>query len=235
MQVLGHFARVSLEAIRSKIKFVPHAFDGMLGPSEREAIGHCVTLKRWTEFIGGRLAAKLAFLADTNKYTSSCSLLSLVDIPPSEASAPQIYYQGMPVGSVSISHSGRWAVGLFSSRGRVALDIEDSDWHGAANQDYFSKYELPHIKDEYDARVRWTVKECCFKLVNVPGFDLIENAITICHDSQKWVATSYSGVLRGVSLGIFKWGTLAVSAGFAEPTQEGPNPGPMLKPLHTGG
>ena len=221
MQVVGHFARVSLEAIARKIKAAPHRFHGVLGPREREASGRCVTLKRHTEFIGGRLAAKLAFSVAAKKYTGSCPSLSSLDIPPAEASAPRIYYQGIPVGNASISHSGRWAVGFFSFLGRVAVDVEDSIWSGRANQHYFSQVELPQICTEYDARVRWTLKECCFKLAKIPGFDLIQNAVTFCDGARNWVVTAgCPDALRGATLGIFQWGTLVVSVGLVEPVRE---------------
>jgi len=213
MQVLGYFARVSLQAIRRVLAMTPDALDELLGPSEREARKRCVTLKRRTEFVGGRLAAKLAFMAAKKEHMRACTSFCLLDIPPADGRGPKIYYLGARVGNVSISHSGRWAAGLFYCLGAASIDIEDSVWNSKANEHFFSEFELPYIVSEKDARIRWTLKECCLKLANLPSFEF-HSAITICNGAKKWVAvTGHPDALQDALLAVFEWGTLVASIG----------------------
>jgi phosphopantetheinyl transferase (holo-ACP synthase) len=214
MQVLGYFARVSVEAVRERIEMDPAALDGLLSVQEREARKRCLTLKRRAEFVGGRIAGKLAFSVRAKKLVETCTSFCLLEIIQAEGRLPQIYYRGIRLGSVSISHSGRWAAACFSLLGRAAIDIEDSAWNNKRNEHCFCDCELTHIGSEKDARMCWTIKECCLKLANVPDFHVVHDAVTIRDGARKYVALPrHRGALQPALLAVFEWGTLIASIG----------------------
>jgi hypothetical protein len=214
MQVLGHFARVSLDAVRNAIDPTSQALESLLGTSELQASRRFLTLKRRTEFFGGRVAAKLAYLANRKGRTKEYVSLSCLDIPPTSGSSPTIYCLGRACGTVSISHSGRWAVSFVSRCGRGVVDVEDDVWGGRSFENFFSAFELGQIQDKNDAQIRWTLKECCLKMANDPEFDLLRDTTTVLDSAhRRLVATKHRKLLHGGVLGTFKWGELAAAIG----------------------
>jgi len=214
MQVMGHFARVSLDAVRNAIEPMPQALDSLLGASELQASRCFVTLKRRTEFLGGRVAAKLAYLAGKKGGTRNFISLSCLDIPLTPGPFPTIYCRGRATATASISHSGRWAVSFVSRCGKGVVDVEDDLWGGRSLDHYFSAFELGQIHNKNDARIRWTLKESCLKLANDPEFDLLMDTTTILDSADRWlVATKHRRLLNGGMLGTFEWGDLAVAIG----------------------
>lgn len=211
---MGYMARVSLEPIKHALSVSTGALDEMLGPWELRANRRSITLKRRAEFIGGRVAAKLAFVASSEQSAAGLSSLAALDISRRAGSMPTVYHRGVPVGLASISHSGRWAMAIASPFGRAAIDIEDFDWHGKINEKYFSSYELSEIRDPDEARTRWTIKECCFKLANTSELDLVDELVTVFHGTSRWMAVSRRvPTLEGAVLGVFHWGSFVGAVG----------------------
>src|SRR5437899_2796287 len=90
-----------------------------LGPRERGLWTRCVTRKRQIEFLGGRVAGKLA--ASMYRVAAGASLqpCRAIDIYPQENGCPVCQYDDGFHHPISISHSNRWALALVSSAGRT--------------------------------------------------------------------------------------------------------------------
>lgn len=145
----------------------------ILAPSELKHFLEFKILKRKTEWLGGRIAAKIAF----SRLCPSAQLNSII-IQNKPNGAPVINqpqrHRGTEINDwqyLSISHSGNYAIAVISKY-PVGIDIEeivprDPVLYSIA----FTKYETELInffdreqKDEYVTRL-WTCKEALLKVL----------------------------------------------------------------------
>ena len=125
MTLLGYCAVVALSLVARRISDDPCFVDDLLAYRERQLWDRCVTIKRRTEFIGGRLAAKLCATLYRNALGLPPKNLSAIEVYPLYDRRPVCLHDDGLCHSVSISHSHGWAEALVpAGRGRVGLDIE---------------------------------------------------------------------------------------------------------------
>jgi len=145
------------------------------------------THKRELEYLGGRMAAKLAAAAWSGKHGSSGSLdwgSLLVCAGPDEQRV--CYQNGKYAASVGITHSGRWAAAIAMPGPKVALDLEDAQRRRIAAE-AFHWLELQNRASAELLREYWTLKETVAKLsgIGILGF---ENEIfSYTYGSQRWI------------------------------------------------
>lgn len=215
MQVMGHFARVALDPIKRALVTEHHCLDHFLGPSERQVFMNCATRKRQAEFIGGRIAVKLAFAIGLRESSGTEVSFSCMDIPAKRGMVT-LYLRGRPMATASVSHSGRWAVAFVPTTGIAAIDVEDNIWQGRTLQECFSPHEWKDIGSQDDARTCWTLKECYAKLFDGSNFDLINDAVVWRSGIQRWIAIRQDHSLsEETAMGIFTWGSLSVCIGLS--------------------
>jgi len=207
---------VSVEKVASALRASPNTFDSLLAPSEIQVCRRCLTPKRRAEFVAGRLAGKLAFVAEYLPFGLTNIPMSCVEIPHAWGRPPSIFLFDRKIGSVSLSHSGRWAVAFVSLVRKVAVDVEDDLWQNRAVEEFFSSSESTQLEDHNDARLRWTLKECCFKLANDHSFDTFQDAITVVANQGRAVAipAHWHSLLSTATLGVLNWGSLTVAFAF---------------------
>jgi hypothetical protein len=145
------------------------------------------TPKRELEYLGGRMAAKLAAAAWLAKHGSPGSLdwgSLLVCAGPDEQRV--CYQNGKYAASVGITHSGRWAAAIAMPGPKVALDLEDAQ-RRRISAEAFHRLELQNGASAELLREYWTLKETVAKLsgIGILGF---ENEIfCYTYGSQRWI------------------------------------------------
>jgi hypothetical protein len=157
------------------------------------------THKRELEYLGGRMAAKLAAAAWSAKHGSPGSLdwdSLLVCAGPDEQRV--CYQNGKYAASVGITHSGRWAAAIAMPGPKVALDLEDAQ-RRRITAEAFHRLEIKNGTSAELLREYWTLKETVAKLSGkgILGF---ENEIfSYTHDRQRWIGVvSPRFITRGV-------------------------------------
>lgn len=212
---MGHLARVCLDPIKRALVTDHHCLHQFLGPSERRVFMNCATQKRQAEFIGGRIAVKLAFVIGLRQSHGTEVSFSSIDVP-AKRGLVTLYLRGRAMATASISHSGRWAVAFVPTSGIGAIDAEDDIWQGKTVQECFSPYEWKHIESQHDARTCWTLKECCAKLFGRSNFDLINDVVVWRSGPQRWIAIRQDQPPSDAAvIGTFTWGSLSVSIGIS--------------------
>jgi hypothetical protein len=158
------------------------------------------TYKRHLEYLGGRMAAKLAASAWLAKHGSPGRLdwgSLLVCTGPDEQRV--CYQNGKYAASVGITHSGRWAAAIAAPGPKVAIDLEDAQRRRIAAE-AFHPLELQNGASAELLREYWTLKETVAKLsgIGIIGF---ENEIfSYTHCSQRWIGVLSPGFFRGRAL-----------------------------------
>ena len=151
------------------------------------------TYKRDLEYLGGRMAAKLAAAAWLAKHGGPGSLAwgsLLVCTGPDEQRV--CYQNGKYAGSVGITHSGRWAAAIAMPGPKVALDLEDAQRRRIAAE-AFHRLEVQNGASAELLREYWTLKETVAKLSGkgILGF---ENEIfSYTHGNQRWIGVTSPG------------------------------------------
>jgi 4'-phosphopantetheinyl transferase len=135
-----------------------------LHPNERAVWKRLVSPKRQVEWLGGRLAAKQAVIAQRAQRTAPPGLPAEIEIGQ-EASGP---CQGRPScrggPEVSISHSGEHAIAV-AAADRIGVDLERLRPVSQTLIDYCTApgEDLRHLP----VLIRWAAKEALLKLAGV--------------------------------------------------------------------
>ena len=141
--------------------------NNILSESELETFKQLKSLKRQTEWIGGRLAAKRALKNSYNEYEMNSIITGYKD-----NGIPYIKNPDKNI-NLSISHSGNYAAAVISEL-PVAIDIEEIKTEENNSMLYlFNDEEKEHIKNisdgfskyEYITRL-WSAKESVIKILH---------------------------------------------------------------------
>ena len=196
---------------RAQSQFV----DFFLSANEKALWTRCVTRKRQVEFLGGRLAGKLAALM--GRLSAGYELLNWrdVEILPIGNEAPVCRHADQLCHPVSISHTKHLALAVASlSASQIGVDIEENSWRDYRLMDMFSRVELSQINDPQTARVRWTLKEMYGKLTGTGVLGHIHDLHALSHENSLWLGVSATSLpVRPIMLSTGHWRTLAVSIG----------------------
>jgi phosphopantetheinyl transferase (holo-ACP synthase) len=122
------------------------------------------THKRELEYLGGRMAAKLAAAAWLAKQANHGRLdweSLLVCAGPDEQRV--CYQDSKYAASIGITHSGRWAAAIAMPGQKVALDLEDAQRRRIAPE-AFHRLEVQNGTSAESLREYWTLKETVAKL-----------------------------------------------------------------------
>jgi holo-[acyl-carrier protein] synthase len=167
------------------------------------------TERRRLEFLGGRLAAKLA----VNRLQSSIEtpyFLHNIEVMRSDGGKPYICsMKGIPP-QVSISHTRKWAVAL-AVPGHICcgIDIEDCTSRVRLSNDYFHETEI-EVAYMISPRRHWVLKEAIAKLSG-RGFQGDPHSVKLfmarsfpCITTRlcQLPAHAYSGVCSSLVIGI---------------------------------
>lgn len=176
----------------------------------------CVTGKRRTEFLGGRIAGKLA----ANLYRAANgfgpSAWPAMTIRPQDDGRPLCQHADGLSHPLAISHTHKYALALVSSDGlRVGVDIEDDASRVRPRADMFHDIELAQMQDAGNARLRWTLKETWSKLAGEGIFNHTHDFITLKQMDSMWLSVPSQWSLTGAEiLAAGRMGALTVSMGF---------------------
>jgi phosphopantetheinyl transferase len=145
------------------------------------------TQKRELEYLGGRMAAKVAAAA----WVAKRGGLGTADwgsyLVRAGADEQRVCYQdGKYAASIGITHSGRWAAAIAIPGRRVAMDLEDAHGRRIAAE-AFHKLELQNGASAEMLREYWTLKETVAKLSGkgILGFE--NEIVSYTHDSRRWI------------------------------------------------
>jgi len=220
--VLGYAALIRLAPLRDVIEDGLDPVGTFLGPREEDLWVRCVTQKRKVEFLGGRIAGKLA----ANMYRVAAGTFpkswNAVEIFPQGNGRPVCEHDDGLRHSISISHSSSWALALVSSdRSTVAVDIEDSHSRVRPMADMFHEVEISQIRTLKDARLRWTLKEVYGKLTGWGVQGLTRDIITLRLADGLWLAIPpWISMAESSILAVNHWGPLTVAIGVSARAQE---------------
>lgn len=216
MDVLGYCALLKLTLLENSSDDLHHNADVFLSAMEKELWARCVSGKRKTEFLGGRIAGKLA----ANMYRVANgfrpSAWPAMSIRPQQNGRPVCQHADGLSHPLSISHTHKYALGLVSSEGRqVGADIEDDASLVCPRADMFHDIELAQMQDAGSARLRWTLKEMWGKFTGHGIFNHTHDFITLKHTNRLWLSLPSQWPLAGTEiLAAGHLGELAVSVGF---------------------
>jgi phosphopantetheinyl transferase (holo-ACP synthase) len=145
------------------------------------------THKRELEYLGGRMAAKLAAAAWSAKHGSPGSLDWGSLLVRAGLDEQRICYQnGKYAASVGITHSGRWAAAIAMPALKVALDLEDAQRRKIAVE-AFHRLELQNGDSAELLREYWTLKETVAKLLGVGILGFENEIFSYTHGRQRWI------------------------------------------------
>jgi 4'-phosphopantetheinyl transferase superfamily/4'-phosphopantetheinyl transferase N-terminal domain len=216
---LGFCAFVKLASLASLVAGDSKraAADLFLAGREKALWERCATMKRGTEFLGGRLAAKLC----AGLYRESRGLprrpWAEVEIYPRGDGRPFCRHADGLSHPVSISHSGGWAAALVScSAAGVGIDIEASSFRARALPEMFGPPELSQLAGGEGARRRWTLKETYGKLTGRGVLGHPRDFVTLENEGRLWLALARREANPGaVFLASAEKGRLSISVAFA--------------------
>jgi holo-[acyl-carrier protein] synthase len=204
---LGALALVSLDKLRVD--------PGVRGGAHKILFGSETALwqrlsadRRRLEFLGGRLAAKLA----VNRLRLSMGEPALrgIDVIRSKDGRPVVRSTDGFTPGVSISHTHKWAVALaVPGHLRCGIDIEDAASRVRLSCDYFHGAEI-EIASSIGPKRHWVLKEAVAKLEG-RGFDWNPHSVIFvppgsCPDlarsARQSAARAFSGTCRSLAIGI---------------------------------
>ncbi|WP_050419504.1 4'-phosphopantetheinyl transferase family protein [Bradyrhizobium tropiciagri] len=201
---VGALVLVSLKRLR--IVFSIGRTPQMLTGCEVALWQRLQTDRRRLEFIGGRLAAKLAIARLSTDNIALCN----IEVARSESGKPVVRGMMGPVTEVSISHTREWAVALaVPGQAPCGIDIEDRTSRVRLSGDYFHKSEI-ELAARIGPKRHWVLKEALAKLSSKGlGGDphsvkLVEarspSEAAICQ--RQSTVHAFSGVRRSLAVGI---------------------------------
>lgn len=166
------FGVVNIPACEKYVQDKNGSLASLLSPQELLYVARAQTLKRKSEFIAGRLAAKKAaqFMFDYEPEN-----YHLLNITKKEDGAPVI--DSHPECVVTISHSHDYAIALLAKR-PIGLDVEKIEYRPPALVTYFCHPEEKKIYHQFKNNLErqnellttwWTRKEAISKYTQLGG------------------------------------------------------------------
>lgn len=219
MEALGYSARIRLSLLA---RALDGGLDvrGFLAGRECELWVRGVSRKRRIEFLGGRIAGKLAANLSRLAAGMPARPWSAIEIYPQDSGAPLCKYDDGSSHRISISHSHNWAMALACCYERaVAIDIEDAASRIQLRDNMFHAVELQSVRDLAEARFIWTLKEVCGKLTQKGLEGRPGDIIAVRLFDRYWLASpSWMNISPSAVLAAGYCGPLAVAVGFASET-----------------
>lgn len=215
MITLGHIALIRLAPLARALRASSGAAYAFLSGREIELWERCVTAKRQAEFLGGRIAAKLAVNLHRAASDLAIKHWSQVEIYARPGIAPSCRCDDGACYSVSISHAANSAIAIASTSDRaVAIDVEDSQSRVRSMTEMFHVAERSGIRDLDDACARWTLKEVCAKLAGT-GLRGRPHEIATCLIGERLVIVvpSWMTIAHPCILATSSRGSLIISIG----------------------
>lgn len=196
---IGWLALVSLRKLASDPAAMAAA-TALLCGGETKLLRRAVTDKRRIEFVGGRLAAKVAVSRCRSAVGEAALQLGQIEIARTATGAPQVRCPGLSP-AVSISHSRHWAVALCAPN-RCGIDVEDECARVRASEDYFDAHELGNSVRTLGARCAWAAKEAVAK-INGRGLDHDPHSIRVVSaEGPPWGARAGAGMRGEVAFAV---------------------------------
>jgi phosphopantetheinyl transferase (holo-ACP synthase) len=179
-------------------------------------LSKCVTRKREIEFLGGRLAGKLAASAWRRLSGRSWLDWNFLDIHADIDGTRICEHDDGASHPISISHTRAVAVALVSPVNVfVGIDLEGPDSHVRQTNDLFHEIELKQIDSSTEARLRWTIKEAFGKLTGKGIFGYARSLITTNCFDRLWLLVRHDIAPDGeLVLAAGHLGDLAMSMAF---------------------
>ena len=203
---------VDISSVRERVERDGiEAFPACLSPGESARAESMRFMKRRSDFISGRLAAKLAVAEHLSRRGAGtgCRIdgLDEIDIRRLESGEPAAFFRGAPLAvSVSISHSGSMAVsgaaGNGSLRG-IGVDIEKIEERSASFREIaFTGDELEELYRDADGGEPatlhenttryWTIKESVMKSLGI-GLNVDLRDIEVRRDASGRIGVGLAG------------------------------------------
>ena len=215
MRPIGYCVLIRLALFERTCRDRSPLVDSLLSAKEKALWTKCVTEKRRVEFLGGRVAGKLAALMD--RLAAGFEPLNWrdVEILPTAGGVPVCRHADQLCHPVSISHTKHFALAVASlSACQVSVDMEENNWRDYPLPDMFSTVELSQIADPQTARLRWTLKEMYGKLTGRGVLGYTHSVHTLSHENSLWLGVPATSLpAKQVMLSTGHWRTLAVSIG----------------------
>ena len=216
MSFLGYMVIANLSKIKNAVNNDRFPTERFFGAREKTIWNRCATEKRKIEFLGGRLAAKVA----GNVYRLSIGLdtcrWNQIDVFPGDDNTMLCHHFDLVRHSISISHSQEFAAAaIFPGADRVGIDIENIDFSRRALNALFVEPELKQISLLQDARQRWTIKETYGKLTGEGIIGYEKQLFTYLYQNRLFLIVLSELNLQGsVFLASGSSKSLAITIGF---------------------
>jgi len=174
----------------------------MLSPAEQKRFAAYTYPKRRKEWLGGRLSGKVCVL-ELLGLPPAADLLAAVSIVPAASGAPLVSASralGEPMPSVSISHSGRYAVAMAAAAGACGVDIQRvtartltvADRFAEACERHLLRSAVPDWDEARRLTLLWAAKEALKKSLP-PGPGLFRDLILRAVNCGPGISLSFSG------------------------------------------
>lgn len=190
--VAGYAAFVRLSPIVNLLSNESFLNGEFFARRESELWARCLTRKRKIEYIGGRLAGKIAAnIYRLNRGLNPCGWNSM-DIFPQADNRPVCEHRDGLRHAISISHSnGRATALVVPESDSVAIDIENTASRKLPVSAMFSEAEIAQIENTDDAWRRWTVKEAYCKLTGKGILGWEKELFTYKMQNRLWLAIPF--------------------------------------------
>jgi phosphopantetheinyl transferase (holo-ACP synthase) len=162
------------------------------------------TEKRRTEFLGGRIAGKLA--VNVCRVSNHLSWLRWhdVDIVARDGGMPEAHCGDGVVWQVSVAHCRSTAMACATTRNHeVGIDIEDGQTSVRPYPEMFNLAELHQIGTVEAARQRWVLKEACGKLSGKGILSHVQDVYTYRFLGQLWMIMPSEFVASAERCGVY--------------------------------
>ena len=199
-EVVGYATLLHLPTLSALVQKSYLDVEQLLGMAEKARWHQCATSKRRLEFLGGRLAAKVADRVARGRGSSPRFVWSDVQILSDPDGRPYRELRDGSRAQVTISHSGAWVIAVVGSASRtLAVDLEDAKLT-RIGREHLHPLEQFQIRTTEDARLRWCVKEACAKFsgVGIQGYEL--DIVVLGFEGRLWVGLNRSHWLFGSAI-----------------------------------
>lgn len=190
--VAGYAAFVRLSPIAGLLSRESFLTGEFFAPRELELWARCLTQKRKIEYVGGRLAGKIAAnIYRLNRGRNPCGWNS-IDIFPQADNRPVCLHRDGLRHAISISHSnGRATALVIPESDSVGIDIENTVSRKLPVSAMFSEIEIGQLENRDDAWRRWTIKEAYCKLTGEGILGWEKELITYKMQNRLWLAVPF--------------------------------------------
>lgn len=192
MNVIGYAAFVKLAPVVKLLSRESFLTGEFFAARERELWLRCLTRKRKVEYIGGRLAGKIAANVFRLKRGETACGWNEIDIFPRADNRPVCrHFDGLEH-EISISHSNGFAGAIVVSESdAVAIDIENTVSRKLPISAMFSESEINQMESSEDAWRRWTIKEAYCKLTGKGILGWEKELFTYKMQNRLWLAVPF--------------------------------------------